>query len=79
MASQLFKESINVSKLLKSLSENTSVVLEVSDGITFDYTQRSLQSYATRLKIKLVTDSLKAVSANDQVVRLVKITHKGLK
>lgn len=77
MASKFFKQEINLNKTLKSLSQSDSIVLEVADGVSFDDTQRALQAYASKLKIKLTTESLKAVSAADQVVRLVKIDHLG--
>lgn len=79
MASKFFKSKLNIGKKIQGMKTGESFVLELSETSTFFEVQKNIQSYATRYKIRVVTESLKAINESDQVVRLLKITHKGNK
>ena len=79
MASKFFKTKLNIGQKLQSMREGESFVMELSDKGTFFDCQKNMQSYATRYRIKLANENLKAISENDQVVRLLRVTHKGVK
>lgn len=80
MASRFFKTKLNIGKKLQSMQEGESFVMELSDNEKSWFNcQKQIQSYATRYKIKLSTEALRAVSENENVVRILRVTHKGLK
>ena len=79
MASKFFKSNINLGKTLQGMGKGESFVLELTENATFFDVQKSTQSYATRYKIKLITKALRAIDEDDQVIRLLKIIHNGLK
>lgn len=79
MASKFFKTKLNIGQKLQSMREGESFVMELSDNSTFFDCQKNTQSYATRYRIKLKTEALKAINEDDQVVRLLRVTHNGEK
>ena len=79
MASKFFKTKLNIGQKLQSMREGESFVMELSNSASWFEGQKQMQSYATKLRIKLSTEALRAVSENENVVRILRVTHSGLK
>jgi len=79
MASKFFKTKLNIGQKLQSMREGESFVMELSDNASWFDGQKQIQSCATRYKIKLSTEALRAVSEDENVVRILRVMYKGLK